>query len=334
MTEIQTALQSLLPPKRKLTPSGWISFNAVCCHNRSESKDNRQRGGMLLNPAGGFQYHCFNCNFKAGWTPGHLITKNTKNLFKWLGMSDDEINKISLAALQLKEDQPTSVKKLSYVLEERKLPDMTFSLTDWANTDNSAEIEKELLEIVEYITYRGMEFDWYPWHWCYAQGYRDRILIPFYHEGKIVGWTGRKITDGKPKYLTDSQPGYVFNLDHQTYERKYVIVVEGPFDAISVDGIAILHNEPNETQCTRINALSKEVIVVPDRDRAGSKLLNAALEHNWSVSLPPWETHIKDVADAVKNYGRIYTLATILQFKETNKIKIQLLKKKLESYNE
>lgn len=331
MTEIQTALHTLLPPKRKLTPSGWTSFNAVCCHNRGESKDNRQRGGMLLNNDGGFQYHCFNCNFKAGWTPGHLITKNTKNLLKWMGMTDDEITRLSLNALQLKENQPNQSKKINYTLEEKRFPEMTLSLKEWVDSNLDKDIEKELVEIFKYIDYRGMKFDWYPWHWSYAQGYRDRILIPFYHEGKLVGWTGRKITDGKPKYLTDSQPGYVFNLDVQTYDRKYAILVEGPFDAIAIDGMAVLHNEPNTTQCTRINSLSKEIIVVPDRDRAGAKMIQTAIDQEWSVSLPPWDSEIKDVADAVRKYGRLYTLMSILEFKETNIIKKQLLKKKLEN---
>ena len=91
-----------------------------------------------------------------------------------------------------------------------------------------------------------------------------------------------------------------------------------------------MHNDPNETQIARIKALGREVIVVPDRDRAGSKMLKAAIEQGWSVSTPPWDTDIKDVADAVRRYGRLYTLATILYYRESNQIKIQLLKKKLE----
>lgn len=332
MNEIQTAVLTVLPPKRKSTPSGWISFDAPCCHNRGESKDNRQRGGILPNPNGGFQYHCFNCNFKAGWTPGHLISKNTKNLLKWFGLPDNDINKLSLIALQGKDDTKTKEIKLNFTLEEKSLPPNTQLLTDWASTDLSEEVEQQLIEVFKYIDQRGMRFDWYPWYWSPEPGYKDRIIIPFYHEGKLVGWTARKIIDGKPKYLTDTQPGYVFNIDRQTYDRKFLIVVEGQFDAIAVDGVAIMHNDPNETQITRINNLNKEVIVVPDRDRPGAKLINSALKNNWSVSLPPWEDHIKDVADAVKYYGRLYTLYTILKYKETNNLKIQLIKKKLESY--
>jgi microcin C transport system permease protein len=42
----------------------------------------------MTNPEGGFQYHCFNCGFKAGWSPGKLLSVNTKKLFGWMGLSD------------------------------------------------------------------------------------------------------------------------------------------------------------------------------------------------------------------------------------------------------
>jgi hypothetical protein len=331
MNEIQTSILALLPPKRKTTPSGWTSFNAPCCRNRGEQYDTRQRGGVLLSPEGGFQYHCFNCNFKAGWQVGKLVSKNTKDLFKWLGMSATDISKLSLLALKLKDNQPISKKSLSFELIEKPLPEMTVSLTEWSNNNNTEEEELALLEIFNYLQTRGMEYDWYPWHWSYSPGYRDRIILPFYNNGKIVGHTGRKITSGKPKYLTDAQPGYVFNIDAQTSKREFVIVVEGQFDAIGIDGVAIMHNEPNTTQCARINALGKQVIVVPDRDKPGAKLLAAALENGWGASMPPWEDDVKDTADAVKKYGRLYTLTTILHYKITNEVKIQLLKKKLEA---
>lgn len=329
MTEIQAALQTLLPPKKKLTPSGWTSFNAPCCHNRGESKDNRQRGGILLNPNGGFQYHCFNCNFKAGWSPGHLLSKNTKSLLKWLGLPDSDIDKLSFIALQNKQDQPSNKKIISFEIEERSLPENCLPIDTWIAEGAQ---DAELLDVISYLVdERKVGWNWYPWYWSPKNGYRDRVILPFYLNDKIVGWTGRKIKDGKPKYLTDTQPGYVFNIDRQTYERKYVIVVEGQFDAIAVDGVAVMHNEPNEIQCARINSLGKEVIVVPDKDKPGSKLIQAALNNNWSISLPPWEDHIKDTADAVKHYGRLYTLFTILHYRETNEIKIQLQKKKLEA---
>ena len=332
MNEIQSTLLALLPPKRKSTPSGWTSFDAVCCHNRGESRDDRKRGGILVNSDGGFQYHCFNCNFKAGWSVGKLLSNNTRSLFKWLGLSDADVSKLGLVALKLKDNLPVAKKELNFELVEKPLPDECFPIDTWISEGVQ---EAELLDVISYLVdERKVGWDWYNWHWSSTPGFRDRVILPFYHEGKIVGYTGRKIKPGKPKYLTDAQPGYVFNLDKQTRDRAYVIVVEGQFDAIAVDGCAIMHNEPNEVQVLRLNALSKEVIVVPDRDKPGAKMLKAAIDNKWSVSLPPWGDEVKDVADAVKKYGRLYVLTTILHYRESNEVKIQLIKKKLEALGE
>lgn len=328
MNQIQAALQTILPGNRKLTSGGWISFNAVCCHHRGDRPDTKKRGGVLFTPEG-FTYHCFNCGFKAGWGPGKLLSGNTKLLFKWCGMGDTDISKLGLMTLKFKDDQPQAKKALVFELLEKQLPDECHSIEEWINDGCQDE---DFLNVVNYvITERKMGWNWYDWHWSAAPGFRDRVIIPFYDKGKVVGYTGRKIKDGKPKYLTDAQSGYVFNMDAQTYDREYVIVTEGQFDAIAVDGVAIMTNEPNETQCARINALGKHVIVVPDKDKPGAKLVKAALDNNWGVSLPPWEDHIKDAAKAAEVYGRLYTLTTILHYKETNKIKIQLLQKKLEA---
>lgn len=328
MNEIQSTLSAVLPPKRKSTPSGWIGFDAPCCHNRGETRDTKKRGGILFSAQEGFQYHCFNCGFKAGWTPGKLLSQNTKNLFKWLGLNQDDVNKLNLYALKLKDDQPVVKKTLSFDLQPKLLPDHSIDLKTLIEQDHTNY--NTVLDHVTYLTARNFDIDWFPWHVSSAPGYTDRIIIPFYYQDQIVGYTARKITEGKPKYLSDSQPSYVFNLDRQTANRQFVIVVEGPFDAIGIDGVAVLSNEINSAQAIRLQGLNREVIIVPDRDRAGAKLLSAALEYGWSVSMPPWEEDIKDCADAVKKYGRLYTLSTILHYKETNKVKIEILRKKLQ----
>jgi hypothetical protein len=328
MHEIQATLLALLPPNRKNTSGGWVSFNAVCCHHRGEKPDSRKRGGILTNTEGGFQYHCFNCGFKAGWQPGKLFSGNTKLLFRWLGLAETEVGKLGLVALKHQESMPNVKKALNFTLHEVALPEDSKLLTEWI-----AEGE-DVTPCIEYLIKRGMDIDWYNWMWSPAPGYKDRILIPFYQDGKVVGYTGRKLTEGKPKYLTESQSGYVFNIDRQARDRSYVIVLEGQFDAIAIDGVAIMTNEPNDAQVARLQALGKEIICVPDRDRPGAKMLKHAIKNEWTVSLPPWGDDIKDVADAVQRYGRLYTLTTILNHKVSGEIKINLLKKKLENLDE
>lgn len=291
--------------------------------------DTRSRGGILTNPEGGFQYHCFNCGFKAGWNPGKLLSGNTKKLFRWAGLGQTEISKLGLIALKLKDNQSVTKVDLKFDLQERFLPADTKSINKWIEDGID---DPKILEVMNYIiNERKMDWKWYDWHWSISPGYTDRVIIPFYHQGKIVGHTARKIKNGKPKYLTDSQPGYVFNLDKQFDERKYIIAVEGQFDAIAIDGVAFMHNEPNDVQCARLNALNKTVIVVPDKDKAGAKIIPSAIKNNWEISLPPWGDDVKDVADAVKKYGRLYTLTTILHYRISGELKLNLLMKKLEN---
>jgi hypothetical protein len=46
------------------------------------------------------------------------------------------------------------------------------------------------------------------------------------------------------------------------------------------------------------------------------------------VSIPDWPD-CKDANDAVQKYGRLATLLTIMQARETSRVKIELSKKKL-----
>jgi hypothetical protein len=244
-----------------------------------------------------------------------------------MGIPSDEISKLNLEALRSKEDQVVAKPTMRFELADRPLPKDCKSVIELLEVDPNEEV----MAVVDYLTNRGMDLEWYNWMWSPENGYRDRVIIPFYQDGRVVGYTGRKIKPGMPKYLTDSQSGYVFNIDQQTDDRQYVIVVEGQFDAIAIDGVAIMTNEANATQVARLKQLGKKVIVVPDRDKPGAKMIQVALDNEWAVSLPPWEDDVKDAAQATERYGRLYTLFTILHYCETNEIKIHLLKKKLES---
>jgi DNA primase len=120
----------------------------------------------------------------------------------------------------------------------------------------------------------------------------------------------------------------VFGTDLQKPEWDIVFVVEGVFDAIAINGLAILHGDISEKQVDLIKALDKRVIVVPDRDKAGGKLITRAIELGWAVSFPDWDNDIKDANDAVHRYGKLATIISIVDSVETSKIKIKLRRKK------
>jgi hypothetical protein len=324
MNLIIDTVQEYLPPKRKATPSGWTSFNAVCCHNNGNRADTRQRGGIMITDET-VSYHCFNCGFKASWQPGRPLSAKFKKLLQWLNVSDDIITKCTFESLRLKNEiAPEHNLELTPKFFDKALPLGAKSIKEWIN-----DPPDELAPVLEYLLNRNYNVDDYDWYWTDEQGFNDRLIVPFYYQNRLVGYTARLCRDRKTaKYISEQQPGYVFNLDHQTYDRKFVIVCEGPLDAICVDGVAVMSNEIGPVQRNLISKLQREVIVVPDRDEAGSKMIEQATEWGWTVSFPDWPLDIKDINDAVKQYGKIYTLWSILKDRESNALKIKLRMKK------
>lgn len=169
-------------------------------------------------------------------------------------------------------------------------------------------------------------------YWTPEPGYEDRVIIPFRYEGKIVGYTARRVTEGRPKYISDQHPHFVFNVDAQRKEQRYIFVVEGPFDALSIDGVALLTNDIAEQQFRIIKNLGYEVIVIPDQDRAGLQLIDKAIEYDWSVAFPTWEDDVKDSADAVKRYGKLFVTVDAIQTAQKGAVRIEVAKKKLETH--
>ena len=309
---------SFLPGKRKQTASGWISFNAPCCIHRGDTQDKRQRGGIKPGTDGSWSYHCFNCGYTASFVLGRNLTFKARKLLEWMNVPTEEIERINLESLKHKsievllgERQEVIQRLQSIEFEDRDLPAETQELNDFAK---------------EYLQNRCIPLD-YPF--LYKTMPRRGVVIPFTHDNQVVGHTTRFLDDRTPRYIQDIQPGYVFGTDLQKASWQTAIVVEGVFDALSINGLAVLHAEINDAQVRLIRSLGREIVVVPDQDEAGMKLVDRAVELGWAVSMPVWPMGVKDVNDAVIQLGRLGTLLTIMQAKETSKIKIELRKKQL-----
>ena len=309
---------SFLPGKRKQTASGWISFNAPCCVHRGDSQDKRQRGGIKPNADGSWSYHCFNCGYTASFVLGRNLTFKARKLLEWMNVPQQEIERINLESLKHKniegllgERQEVIQKLQSIEFEDKDLPADTQELNEFAK---------------EYLQKRCIPLD-YPF--LYKTMPRRGVVIPFTHNNQVVGHTTRFLDDRTPRYIQDIQHGYVFGTDLQKATWQTAIVVEGVFDALSINGLAVLHAEINDAQARLIRSLGRDVIVVPDQDLAGMRLVDRAVELGWSVSIPDWPADVKDVNDAVIRWGQLATLITIMQARETSKIKIELRKKQL-----
>lgn len=338
---------SLLPRKQKSSQSGWLSFNAPCCHNNGHNSDTRSRGGVLAETDGKISYHCFNCGFKTSYVPGRTLSFKYRKLLKWMGAGENEIQRLVLESLRLKNtilvENPIAVQE-EFSFESRQLPSNAINIID-AVISSGENISEDLANAVKYVHDRCIDLSKYNFFWSanIENKLNHRVIVPFYYKNQIVGYTAR-LTDTTTKikkYHSDHPGHFVFNLDNQHKDNKIVLVVEGAFDAMSIDGVSTQTNDISEQQADIIESLGKNVIVIPDFDKhynkqgrevwPGDVTIKRALEYGWSVSFPVWRKDCKDVNDAVIKYGKLFTLKSILDGVESNPIKIQILERKIKN---
>jgi hypothetical protein len=299
-----------------------------------ESADKKKRGGVMTSADGTVSFHCFNCGFKANYMVGRKLNQKMRQFMSYIGIAEDTIRKMAIEAMREEEVDTKYERKKFVTFNKRSLPKDAHKLDVWLEKYVGEDLTEpqwnKIDHLLKYLEGRGIGPDWYDFMYSPDKGWDvfKRLLIPFYWRGDIVGFTGRMFEQSdKVKYYTDVQPGYVFNMDAQDWSRKFVLVTEGPFDAITVSGVSILGSEVNDTQRELIEGLGRQIIVVPDRDAPGQKLVDQATEFGWGVAFPEWGKTVGDVADAVLKYGRLFTIQSILKTTETSKLKIDLKRK-------
>ena len=124
----------------------------------------------------------------------------------------------------------------------------------------------------------------------YFDKFRGRVIFPILNtSGKVIGFGGRIIGDGEPKYL-NSQESSVFQKKYNLYglnltgkdvrNEDSIVLVEGYMDVVSLyqHGVrnvsASLGTALTENQARLIKRYTKNVILSYDADQAGQ---NAAL---------------------------------------------------------
>lgn len=330
-------LITLLPPKRKRTTHGY-NIDCPMCVVRGEARpDTKQRCGIRTFPDGSLAINCFNCGFSTRWSPGYLISQNVREFLTKLGVTDLEIKQLNFNAWRLKQtnmatgELPARESSIFHPdFKEVELPQNSFPINTWA--ENECD-DPDFLDVASYLLTRGnvianqYEFYWTPEK---AHNLNKRLIVPFYWNNRLVGWTGRSIDPRiSPKYYTNTPAHFLFNSHYLDADRKYAILVEGQFDALAIQGVSTQGAKLSEQQAYWIKSSGKKIIVLPDRDEAGQKMIDLALQHDWMVSFPNWDEDVKDANDAVIKYGQLYTVRTIIDGATDNKIKINLLRKHL-----
>ncbi|GAH45644.1 unnamed protein product, partial [marine sediment metagenome] len=219
--------------------------------------------------------------------------------------------------------------------KERPLPPGALSFEEWAQwhiVKGDNDYPAGLVACVHYASSRLGDISNTALYWTEDKNsaMNKRLIIPFTWNGKIVGSTARSFKKLiKPKYLNDVDSNYVFGTDNLIEDSDFVLVFEGPMDAMLLNGVAVLSNIVSAEQADLIEDLNKKVIVVPDMNHTGIPLIDSAIEYGWNVSFPDWDEDIKDAGEAVERYGKLFTLKSIISNVLTTKLKIELHKKRI-----
>jgi len=101
--------------------------------------------------------------------------------------------------------------------------------------------------------------------------FAGRIIIPFYEDGRLVSYCGRRIDSGNPKYRNLEDGDSVIPIKNCLYgldfcEKDYVVVVEGVTDVWKMGDnfVALSGNSLSEEQKIKLVKRFKTIIVMLD----------------------------------------------------------------------
>lgn len=157
----------------------------------------------------------------------------------------------------------------------------------------------------------------------YFDKFRNRVMFPIMNTaGKVIGFGGRIIGDGEPKYL-NSQESNVFQKKNNLYgmnlarqevtKEDMVILVEGYMDVISLyqSGVrnvsASLGTALTENQARLIKRYTKNVILSYDADSAGQNAAFRGLDILYKEGCRAKVLKVtdgKDPDEFIKNNGK------------------------------
>jgi len=128
----------------------------------------------------------------------------------------------------------------------------------------------------------------------FYDAFRNRLMFPVIDvTGKVIGFSGRILGDGEPKYLNSPETA-IFNKSKNLFAMNlakksksgYIILSEGNIDVVSLhqagfdSAVASLGTSLTKEQAALISrySSSKQVIIAYDSDTAGMKASQRAIE--------------------------------------------------------
>jgi hypothetical protein len=326
MNEIVDLFFAVVPPAR-VNARGWRNFDCPACDDR------RRRGGFLPTPEGGFKYRCFNggCEFESptGWSPGSPLGKRPRRLYELLGGDPADLPRgnrsggfVGRTAVKLHTDFPTLQLPARSVLLSKAIGQDADDCRQYILRRFYQRTGGSALTMVE--PYEGDSVTQFPFVWC--PEYPRRVIIPLINSQRIIGWISRAIDSDNPtRWLKCAgfPTGFMFQQDTLGYSDAAapILVMQNPFDAIAVSGIATFGSRLSIPQAALLKTSRRQTILVPDfKGNEWESYWKAAEGYEFAIACPRWagEDGIKDTGEAIQRLGLLATIEETLVGKTTD----------------
>lgn len=305
----QKLLRDLVEHHVHLGREGSNGFRGVRCQ---VCNDHIERAGFKFE-GNVVSYHCFNCKSNFDFEEGSTsMPPWVRRVLEAFGISNTEISELVGSAFFKKANEPKVITLeamkpvVNLFTPEVALPSKSYPI-------GHAEKPELQLPLAEYIIKRGLDPIALNAHFSLDPKHLNRVILPCMRDGKVIYWQSRALGDAKPRYLSagTNKDAVLWGYDNLRGDYDMpLFITEGIFDAASIDGVALLGSQLNESKLQILNRSRRRRAVVIDRDDNGGRLGQLALEHGWEITFPPVGC---DANKSVQQFGKLFTVWTLMK---------------------
>jgi hypothetical protein len=237
-----------------------------------------------------------------------------RHILNCYGIEDTEISSvINTSFFNKKEKEETTITlaaltKVNTNTPTIKLPPKSFPLGHGEFIDYQAKL-------AEYLIDRRIDISKYPFFFSLEQRFKDRIIIPFYRNGNLIYWQARSIISTEKKRYDNAPVGrdaVMFGFEQlNSYSPLPLFVTEGVFDAMVFDGVALLGSKLTDAKTVLLQAASRRLIFVIDKDSNGRHLAEEVLKLGWDIAFVP--DGAGDLNKSVQRFGFAWTAYELMK---------------------
>lgn len=314
-------IEALIKNKIQLSNKIVKGWNKVLCRVCNDHGKKGMRAGFRFDHDV-VGYNCFNCGAK--FKISHTATTISREAYRILGaygVVEDEVN---MALIDV-----AAIRGIAGLLGEQNKP----ALLQDPTAQNPPEIQLptsfQILQpdpnskdvwtalATNLLLERKIDPNSYPF--MISPGDRKwgtRLIIPVFKDRRPIYFMGRDMLDQSPsKYINCdvTRENVLFGFDRLfEHTDQPLYVFEGIFDAMTMNGVAVLQNHMTKGQIKWLNKSSRRKVIVPDFKGDGHMLAEEGIQQGWQVAFPDIGS-CKDINEAMCTFGRIFVIKSIVE---------------------